>query len=620
VAAEGDGLVRDAERTNTNVTDHPTGDGDREPEDAPPAPREEPEPAVPVRPEMEPWEEDDEADFGVGPLGGDGPGWGDGVPPELPPARRSRGGAAVTGVLVLLLSLGLVACGAWAVKLQHDKATMAANLDRTLALIAQGAPPEVGTQLATARTELAAGKLGAVGDALTELSAQVQKVKGSGGVEGLPPGPLPESAYKELPAEAATFFRQHEDLLKRLLVMSNRARELRDSGANVDALRKVRDSTIEAARLGQLDKVQAHLATMDRMLGGGGSPQARTKLRSKVMAFQQAAQQAMRQGRDPRRAVAFARQAEEAAQAGDLAKADQLLDQAISGARKAPRGRGPGPPGWGRGRLAQANPLAGLLRVVMQVMSLEERDLANVWGQLTKLGHDLRGPEPDRQPPALLPLVDTAMQSLQTIGGRRKELTLRIRGNRRPAAGRPAQGPNLGQINTVTEAQREQLRAIMRNRLVPLLDQLRALPAADYLTSQDRIIRDLVRAVYQPPTREELAVGPPPTAAQQRQAQADRIRAKMLKGSTVLQQQEIAGQDTTAVEDLFSRARQALYASDLNLAEQLVDRALTQLGISLDQFGPKPPAAPGSALSQPDAGRLDITPRRGSAPGGTPAN
>jgi hypothetical protein len=160
----------------------------------------------------------------------------------------------------------------------------------------------------------------------------------------------------------------------------------------------------------------------------------------------------------------------------------------------------------------------------------------------------------------------------------------------------------------------------MRNRLAPLLSQLRALTEADYLMSQDRVIRDLVRAVYQPPTREELAAGPPPTAAEQRQAQADRIRAKMLKASPVLQQQEIAGQDTAAVEDLFSRARQARYAGDLNLAEQLVDRALTQLGIALDQFGPQPPGAAGSALSRPDAGRLDITPRRGPRPGNTPGN
>lgn len=608
------------------MTYDPFGDEDRDQDGA----RQEPEqPEAPESsPEIEPEPGSGEYCPPTDVFGGATLGW-DGEPPEeYEPLRAPDGGARVAGVLVVILSLGLLACAAWAVKLHRDKAQIAASFDQTLGMIAEVAPPELGTQLAAVRGDLQVERLADVSEKIDTLAGKVRQVMAAGGgpAAQAPSGPIPESAYKQLPADAATFFKENEKLFRRFLAMADRARQLRDQGQNVDALRKIRDSIIEAARLGQKGKVETHMMEMARLLGTGPGPGGAPpgKLAAKAQAFQRAAQRAVAQGRDPRAAVAVARQAEQAAEAGDMDKAEQLLDQALSQVRRAPKGRGmpAGPGGWGgRGIAQRANPLSALVGMLMQVMQLEERDLSVVWGQLSRLQQGLKGPQEQREPSVLEPLVGTAMQALQTVAGRRRELTVRLRGQGPTSAGRQAGGPQLGQLEADRGPDRQRMLMVVANRLAPLLERVRSLSADNFLLQRGKLVEDIVRAVLQPITEEEMAAMQPPAPAAQ-MSQAERIRAKMREGSPALQRKELAGEDTTEIEGLFGEARRLLYAHDLNRAEEAVDKALTLLGIPLAQFGPPSSAQgpdraqPPSELYDPEASKLELAPGRSDGRGG----
>lgn len=619
------------------MTDHPTGDAPEErevPTETTPTETvpEGPAPAA-APPRVEPWEEDwddetpaedVEADASDAPVdeGGDQPPvWETETLPPLPP-RRGAGGA-VAGLMLVVLSLGLLACAAWAVKLHRDQQLMAGSFDQTLAMIAEVAPPALGDRLAALRGDLQAGQLSSLSDKLTALRGQVKEAM-AGGEGGAGTGPIPESAYKDLPPDAARFFKQHEDLFRRFLMMCTRAREMRDAGQNVDRLRKARDEVIESARLGQLEQVQQGMLAMARLFGGraGGNGQ-RGKLAAKLERFKQAAERAAQNGRDPRPAIKLVRQAEAAAEKGDLATAGKLMDQALAAVHKSPRRPtgDAGPRGWfGRGRAQRANPLAGLMRVLLGVMQLEERDLGVVWDQLGRMQARLKGPEPGRQPDVLLPILDTAVHELKTVADRRRELTTRL-GNRpgkKSAAGKTgSQRPGLGEFAGLRDARRQAMLVIIGNRLDALLDRVRGLSDEEYRSRKLGLMRDVVQSVLRPPSPEEqmvLGIELPQDPAGR--TLAERLRAKMLKASPVLEQQQIAKQDTTKVEALFAEAAKLIQAGKLAAAEPLVDQALGLLGIPLDQFS-APPAAGGEkgpVLDEgtPESGglHLNMGPRR----------
>ncbi len=570
-----------------------------------------------VEPEPEPDDYCPPTDvFGPTPLGWDEP-----PSEEAEPFRPAETGARVTGVLVVILSLGLLACAAWAVKLHRDKAQVTASFDQTLAMIAEVAPPELGTQLAAVRGDLQVDRLPEVSERISTLAGKVRQAMASGEQPSpaVPRGPIPDSAYKQLPADAATFFRQHEELFRRFLAMVEHARQLRDQGRNVNPLRKVRDSIIEAARLGQSEKVETHMQQMARLLdatsGRRGAPPG--KLAAKAQAFERATRRAVQEGRDPRAAVAVARQAEQAAQAGDLDRAEQLLDQALGQVKRAPKARRASGRWGGPGGPRPANPLDALVSTLMRVMQLEERDLSVVWGQLTRLQQSLKGDQDQTEPAVLEPYVGTAMHALQNVAGRRRELTLRLRGQTPRAGRRPADGPRLGTIDADRTPDREHMLAVVSNRLGPLLERIRGMSASDFVQQQAKLVEDIARAVLQPITEEELAATPPPQAAPQG-SQAERIRAKLLAGATALQRQELAGDDTSEVQDLFTEARRLLYAGDLGRAEEAADKALTLLGVPLKQFGSGPgaPDRPRPELYDPEATKLELVPGRAGDQGG----
>lgn len=629
------------------MTDQPTDD-ELNPQPQPsaeePALPEEAAPSAAAEPPA-PWEDDeDETYWEAGaalaePPEEPRPDW---LPPGdegLPPPPTGRGGSVVSAVLVVLLSLGILACGGWAVMMHRDQQQLQVTLEGALQMMGEGAPPELAQRLEAIRGDLGAGKYEQVGDAISEMHQMLRQ--GAGRPQ--PPeagGPLPPEAYNDLPEDAATFFRSHEDLFRRFLMLCDRARKMRDQGQDVDELRVARDAVIEAARLGQLERVQQRVLAMARMFpgadeggagggetGGGPDEGQRARLQAQAQAFRTAAEKARGQGRDLRAAMGLMQQAEQAAQAGQFDQAAKLLEQATQAANRAPRmargdlrrGQPLGPPG---GRTSAAPPhLTQLVRTLFGLLSIEEQDLRFVWDKLTAVRRDLATPDepvepeepktpaPDEvEPTPLLQMVDAALGRLQGVSDRRREMSVKLGLNKRPG-GRPGEGqpgqPGAGEAMPT----REQVMAIVRERLLPLLDRIRALSAEDYDRQKDKLITALIRAVLEPPQKTPEKPATPPTPADPRQ----QVRDKMLQATPVLRQWQIEGRDTKELDELFTAARRELYGGDVEEAGRLVDEALRKLGL-LDPETPPAPAAldrprpPGAGLADPEATKLRLRP------------
>ena len=176
------------------------------------------------------------------------------------PPRRGRGRSVLGVVLVVILAVGMLVAVAAGTKLHNDKKQMTAALDDTLRLMEFAASDEtVKRELTAARRSLEAGRYGEVKATMDRLQLAGGPGGGKPGLlpDGAAPGPgegkLPPEAYADLPTDAVPYFKKREELFKQFLEECNYSRQLRDSGVDVEDLRGVRDSIIEAARLGQDD-------------------------------------------------------------------------------------------------------------------------------------------------------------------------------------------------------------------------------------------------------------------------------------------------------------------------------------------------------------------------------
>lgn len=543
-----------------------------------------------------------------------------GEPIYAPAPRKSSG--MVSAITVVLLALGLIAATVVGLKLHRDKMVAATAAGQLLGLVSEAAPAEMVKELSGIQADLAAGNVDSASGRIAMLRSFIDKRKAAGPEEGAAgaaaEGPIPEAAYKDLPADAARFFRANPDLFRRFLMLCTKSRELRDAGQNVDALRTVRDEIIEAARLGQKPPVQQKMVQMLKMLGGkadmGGKPGqgGDNPLAAKAQQLRQATNLARRQGRDIRPVLALMQQAEQAAQTGDMAAAGKFLDKALVAADRAPKMSAADARrmrlAHGRTRAPKtANPLAPFVRALLGVMGQEETDLRHVADNLASARGILFGQQPPAEQPELLkPILDKAMSQLNTVADRRKQLQMQMQQARRPngkpllpkAQGRPRPGTPLD------EQQRQGMLQIVSARVGLLLDRMRAMPEEEYTKDRKRLIRDVLQAVFAPPTAEEqaqLAATKPqrPLTTGQR---TEAVRAKMLKASPALRACDVAGKDTKPIEALFAQARKDLYAGKLDEAEKAVDEAMQLLGLQAP-----PPAA--STTAPVDPIKIDLRAR-----------
>ncbi|MBU0608007.1 MAG: hypothetical protein KKI08_08960, partial [Armatimonadetes bacterium] len=157
----------------------------------------------------------------------------------------------------------------------------------------------------------------------------------------------------------------------------------------------------------------------------------------------------------------------------------------------------------------------------------------------------------------------------------------------------------------LTAEQRREMFAILLARLTPLLEDLRALSPSAYEAQRAAIVREIVRAVLEPPSAQEAPAPPTPLPTDPEQ----RVRTKMLEAGKVLRQWELDGKDTAQVEDLFAQARKALYAKQFDEAEKLVDEARKLLGMDQPPTKPGGPSAPGGGVTGDGPIKLDLRAR-----------
>lgn len=581
-----------------------------------------PEANAPVEPppsedidDQEVWAEEEELDSADQAYAAD-EGWEPGPPPAVA-APRARGGGLASALAVIILALGLVGMTAWGIKLHRDKAAAAGAASQLLALVSAGAPAEMVKQLTSIQTDLSAGNIQSANDQIAALKAVVNDRKTGGGEAGLMGSkePIPESAYSDLPADAARFFRDNEELFRRFLMMCTRARQMRDEGKNVEALRKIRDEVTEAARLGQKEVVEQKMLKMLQMLGGkgpqGGGGDARAPLAAKAQQLRRATEQARSQGRDIRPVFMLMRQAEQAAQGGDLVAAGKYLDQALVAAKRAPKmSRGDMARmrlGGGARRMAgMANPLGPMVRELLMVMGAEEENLRRVSDDLLSARGILFGDKPAAEQPELLkPVIDKAMNQLTVVADRRKQLQMKMQQGRRPN-GKPLVNPRLAgrgrQVGgpQMTPEERQGMLAIVGNRVGLVLDRMRKLSDEDYARDRKLIVKEVLQAVFAPPTAEERAQLHPVKPVTP-EARAEAVRANMLKAAPVLRTWETEGKDTRKIDDLFTQARKDLYANKLDDAEKSVNEGMSLLGLA-----PPPALGPAPTTAIPEPIKIDL--------------
>lgn len=542
--------------------------------------------------------------------------------PPLPVAQRGAGWLST--ILLVVLALAVIGATVWGVLEYRQRAQTQVAAQQAIALISDAAPPEIIKEVTGIQEAMTAGRSDEAAQRLATLRTTIAQNKsggpgtpglGGGGAPGgsrLEDAPIPESAYSELPAEAATFFRQHENLFRRFVLMCSKARELRDAGQNVDELRKVRNDVIKAAGQGNAEDVEKQMVRMMGMLreqGGGGEEPGRGPLGRKAQQLKRLVQQAEREGKDIRPVLMLMQKTEQAATAGRMDEAGKYIDQAMAATQRLPRRRGGRGMGdmrrrWTGVRPGMKNPLAPFARVLLSVMGAEERDLKTVTDYLLDLRKLVVREEPPVSPKdELAPVIDKALAEMQVVSNRRQDLAKAMRGQRpgKPGQpGQPGQGmmPPPGERPRLTADERRQMFAILLDRVVPILERVRGLSNDDYLDQRGAIVRELVRAVTERPRPSEAPGPTQPTVFPSDPEQ--RVRAKMMQASPVVKQWELLGRDTSEVEKLFAQARKELYARRFTEAEKLVDDARKLLGLE-----ETPPAGTAPGASAPTGGGIN---------------
>jgi len=522
-------------------------------------------------------------------------------------------------------------------KLHNDKKQMTAALDDTLRLMEFAASDEtVKRELTAARRSLEAGRYGEVKATMDRLQLAGGPGGGKPGLlpDGAAPGPgegkLPPEAYADLPTDAVPYFKKREELFKQFLEECNYSRQLRDSGVDVEDLRGMRDSIIEAARLGQDDKVRSLLdkmRQMNRAKGGGPEEAPAGELREQLEKFRAAAEKANEQGRDVRPALEMMQRVRALAAEGDMEQAKSLLQRAtreVQGAERlrGPRG-GPRPGGFGRGergpmrmRMPQrgererpAGPEGGglaqfLLQGLLGMMSAEEADLAGAYRNVENAIVAIR----EKNGEQIREILGEAQAHFAAIAERRQDFTKRMQeamAERRAEAQRggpregqpPRQEPEARQPRGGQRVQ--QMRQAAGAAVVELLQRVRNLTDEQFEQRKGAIAEELLGLLGGMRRPQAQGEGTPVDgqlpgtegikgyATEAEKAVAEqRIRDKLQLAQEPFAQLRESGDDEKLVAELqklFASARSALYSGDYLEAEELANEGLRKLGVTVEQ-------------------------------------
>jgi len=505
-----------------------------------------------------------------------------------------------------ILLLTLVLLGAVTYKLYHDLAAANQALTAAVNTMAAASGPSGPAEAQKVAGHISQGNYDQVVRALQEMAGRVASRAAAAPVA--PPGALPNvppNLAQELGPEASRFFNDRPRLLRQLLALAAGARALEAKGINVDVLRPIRDRAIKAAAAGDeaaVEKLAGEFEAKLRALGGSPEPipplpgerQRQTgkfseELVAKARRLEATLKSAAREGKDISRAVRLAKRAEQAADAGDMQQAENLLDAAMRAAERAPRMAGPRlarRPRAGAGYAARrpGTGPATALDAILAMLRAEESDLAATYEAVENAEVALR--EANQQ--QILQMLEEAQQTLRRIARRRNEVSLALEGGRRPR-GRKATRPGPTETSPAATAAKLPL----PERLIAFLEDVRKMPEAQFEASK-RELAGIVFAMFLPPPPER---GAPKANAEE----IERVKEKLRLAAGPYMQRKLAGEDMTELDALLSQARAAIYRGDVEVADHLIDQALQQLGLL-----PASPAGQGaegaSSAEEPPAG------------------
>ncbi|MFO7946927.1 MAG: hypothetical protein R6V19_08935 [Armatimonadota bacterium] len=578
-------------------------------------------------------------------------------PDDEPEENQSGGGGRSTGMMVLVgvLLVGILAAGAFAYKMYTDRADADRALVKaidTLPAVAGPAGRDLGRQIADLRSAADEGQYEAVISGLQRLSVRDRpgddmppgmggpQEQQKGGFE-LPEGPLPDEAFAELPEGARPFFKQHEELFKEFALQCNRSRALRDNGVDVDDLRTMRDSIIEAARLGQEKKVRELLAKMTKEVAqkaGGGRKQAPEELRKPLEEFAKVARQARSERRNIEPAMKLLQQAEQAAESGEIEKARKLIARATTSAKNAKkvttqRRSVRVPRGDGENQRQRQQQSAALPQVILQgllgMVSAEEADLAVAYKNIENAKIAMREKNADQ----IKSILDTALQRFENIAERRREFNQQMQ---KLMAEGPPQEPQEGREADGADGERQQgprqraesgsrLQQMITTGAVRIFEKIRGLSDEEFEQNKDELagevfalLRGAAQRAQRPqrPVVKDTEVEPAETADEKADAE-DRIRAKMRLAHEPYQQLKESGENEDLVEQLetlFDTARNALYEKEYVKAEEAVNEGLKLLGLMEDSDTGPPAADTDTGESETIIEPLDTQPEGGEKP------
>lgn len=512
-----------------------------------------------------------------------------GEPRRAPSKAATFAAFAVVALAVLGILMSIAA-----VKLFTERAAMADTLEQSVdqlevAYAGQGSTDTEKRRIEWLRKSIAEGDFGQAHAALEQLGAPAKerpspldRPSAGDAPEGQPEGgegerelPSPRQD-RDLPLKAQVFFEQHEELWQAFFGFSVAIARMEQREMEVGELKQLRAGMVEAAEAGQAQKVEQLLRqAQERMQGGApgqGSEQLPPALQRKVQQFGAAMQQAQRERRDPRQAVAFAQRSERAAQQGDFKRAEQLMDRAITALRTAPRAQAQrrpertAPGGAQPRNMPQMGPEIGLIRfvadVAMNVMRAEERDFATIWQSINIAAGAIRENNADQ----IREILGEAQDAFSVIAGRRRQM----QGAIQQAQEQVQQGrPDAAQERP--EAQQRPTQQVIVERVSEILTKVREMPEEEFAKSRMEVARAVLAAMTAPmraeAEREEANLPP-----------EQRVSVKMERAGSVYQQlRKQPGCDLTEIDATFRKVRGLITEHQYEQAEGLIDEALAAM-------------------------------------------
>ena len=419
---------------------------------------------------------------------------------------------------------------------------------------------------------------------------------------GRPPSPS-ERPQPALPPATVEFF-EAEPRLAKLFTEANRAgAALSQRGGDVAKLRDIRSSIVEAARLGDTDRVlklmdafRDELRTQAERLGvnperrSGRRPPTRRRrpvVQGPPREFVTAAEQvrealakAREERKDLRKAMTLLRQADQAAATGNFSRAVKLSNKALEAIKGAPEM--PPEPELFR------NPLVAMF---INLLHVEDEELAGTLNSMREAYDDAKTATVDRLAASLKGAID----ALGNVGKRRQAFGKRLEQIR------GAKLPTLQDRDEAAARMRERMETV-RGEIGDVLARVQGMSPDEFAADRDNIVDELLKIVFPRPARPgepalaekpEPGAGEKPAAPETAEALApeQRVRAKLLSAAEpYLKVKADPAQKELATElgELFARARSLLTEGKYEEAELLTDNGLALLA----RLEPEAPGAP----------------------------